>query len=174
MHTTHYFLIALAILVQLGCTRTEDDRLVVTKDPSDASGTLCDVKFATFTIPKGWTANRSDKNTYAILSRSNENHPNLSQMISIDIGKPVDPTARASADGFAAKWGGRVEDASLSVDGEMAFRVTCPPDNKTVRPIDCVVMMRDGRLFMLIGGARETGNLNAAIDEIVASWKWKN
>ncbi|MDZ7619970.1 MAG: hypothetical protein U1E05_23465, partial [Patescibacteria group bacterium] len=65
-------------------------------------------------------------------------------------------------------------DASLSVDGEMAFRVTCPPDNETVRPIDCVVMMKEGRMFMLIGGARETGELNAAIDEIAASWKWKN
>ncbi len=173
MHTKYYLLIVLAILVQRGCSRRQDDRLVVTRDPSDASRSVCDVQFATFRTPKDWTPNRSDGTTYAILTRSNETYPNLSQMISIDIGMPVDPTARASADGFAADWRGRVEDASLTLDGEMAFRVTIPPDNKTVRPIDAVVTMKDGRLFMVIGGARETGDVNAAIDEIVASWKWK-
>lgn len=173
MRAKPYLLVALVILVQPGCDRRQDDRLVVAKDPSDASRFLCDIKFATFRTPKGWTPNRSDKETYVILSRSNETYPNLSQMISIDVGKPVIPTARASADGFAANWRGRVEDASLSVDGEVAFRVTIPPDKKMVRPIDAVVTMRDGRLFMIMGGARETGDVNAAIDDIVASWKWK-
>ncbi len=173
MHAKHYLLMALAILVQPGCGRRQDDRLAVTKDPSDASRFLCDVTFATFRTPKGWAPNSSDGTTCAILSRSDEVYPNLSRMITIDIGKSVDPTAKVSADAFAAEWGGRVEDASLTVDGETAFRVTIPPDKRTVRPIDAVVMSKDGQLFMIIGGAMETGDVNAAIDDIVASWKWK-
>ncbi len=173
MQTEYYLLIALALLVPRGCAQRQNDRLVVTRDPSDASRFVCDVKFATFRTPKGWTPNRSDGTAYAILSRSNETYPNLSQMVSIEIGTPVDPTARGSAEGFAADWRGRVEDASLTLDGETAFRVTIPPDNKTVRPVDCVAAMKSGRLFLIIGGARETGDVNAAIDDIVASWKWK-
>ncbi len=173
MQTKYYLLIMLAILVQLGCARRQDGRLVVTRDPSDASRFVCDVQFATFKTPKGWAPNRSDGTAYAILSRSNETYPNLSRMISIDIGKPVDPTARASAEGFAADWHGRVEDASLTLDGETAFRVIIPPDNKTVWPIDAIATRKDGRLFLIIGGARETGDVNAAIDDLVASWKWK-
>jgi len=169
----HNLLTALTIAVLSGCAFGQDDRLVVKKDPSNASRFICDVKYATFKTPKGWRPNRSDKNTYAVLSRSNETYPNLTQMISIDIGKPVAPTAKAVADAFAKKWHGQVEESSLNIDGETGFRVTIPPDNKTVRPIDCVITMKRERVFMLIGAAKQNGELSNALDEIVASWKWK-
>jgi hypothetical protein len=166
--------IILAIWPLVGCGIGTDDRFSVTKDPSDPSRVVCDVNFATFAVPKGWTANRSNKNTYALLTRSNESHPNLSQAISIDIGKPVEPSAQATAEAFATEWHGRLEDATLSVDGETGFRVIVAPDNENVKPIDCVVAMKNGRAFLIIAGAKESGEANAAVDQIVASWKWKN
>jgi hypothetical protein len=168
-----YLLVSLAITLLLGCGQGQEDRFSLSKDSSGGAPLACDVKFATFNIPKGWQANRSDKNTYVILSRLNESYPNITQMISIDIGKPVTLTAKASADAFAAKWSGRVEEASLNVDGESGLRVTIPPDKKTVRPIDCVITMHGERVFMLIGGAKDNGEIHTAIDEIVASWIWK-
>ena len=130
------------------------DRLVVNVDPLDRSRFFCDVTYATFRTPKGWSPNRSGGNTYAILSRVGESYP-FTQMISIDIGKPVAPTTEATANAFAKKWNGQVAPISSKIDGETAFRVNIPPDHKTVRPIDCIIAIRDGRLFMLIGGARK-------------------
>jgi acyl carrier protein len=151
-----------------------DERLRVTKDPSDASRLICDVKFATFTTPSGWTANESDKNSYAVLSLSREKYPNLTRMISVDIGKPVEATTEANAISFAKQWGGTVQDASLSVGGEPALRVVIPPDGKSLRPIDCVLTVRNGRLFMIIAGATQNDGISSALDEIIGSWKWKN
>ena len=152
----------------------QDNKLSICNDPADASRFLCDVTYATFETPKGWVPNRSGKNTYAILSRANETYPYLTRMISIDIGKPVEPTTKAVAEAFANKWRkGQVEVLSLQIDGEVAFRVTVPPNNNTMQPVDCVIAMRDGVVFMLIGGAKANGDVSDALDEVVASWKWK-
>ena len=146
----------------------------MTKNPSDSSTYVCDVKFATFKTPKGWQPNGSDKNSYAILSRTNESYPNLSQMITVDIGKPAEPTAKASADAFAKEWRGKVEEETISLDGETALRVNIPPESNRLQPIDCILTIRNGRLFMLIAGAKEAGEVSSALDELVKSWKWKN
>ena len=151
-----------------------DERLRVTKAPADASRLVCDVKFATFTTPIGWTANRSDKNSYAVLSLSDEKYPNLTRMISVDIGKPVEATTEANAISFAKQWGGKVQDASLALDGEPALRVVISPDGKSLRPIDCVLTVRNGRLFMIIAGAMRNDEISSALDELINSWKWKN
>jgi hypothetical protein len=169
----HSLLIALIVAVLSTNALGKDDRLVVQKDPSDPSRWICDVKYATFKTPKGWQPNRSDKPSSAILSQASESYPNLTQMISVDIGRPGVPTTKATADAFAKKWNGQVDKVPLKVDGETAFRVTIPPDKKTVRPIDCIIAMKAGRLFMLIGGAKEKGDVSKALDELVASWKWK-
>jgi hypothetical protein len=167
-------LIALFVIAFLPhCVYGQQDRLTVKGDPDDPSRYICDVKFATFKTPKGWRPNRSEKQTYAILTRSNETYPNVTQMISIDIGKPVAPTAALMADEFAKKWNGSVIKGSLKVDGEEGFRVKVTPNKKEVRPVDCVVVLKNKRVFMLIGGSKENKGLEKAIDDLVASWKWK-
>jgi hypothetical protein len=151
----------------------QEDRLLVRSDPDEPSRFICDVKFATFKTPEGWRPNRSGKNAYAILTHVDEVYPDVSEMISIDIGKPVLPTAELMAEAFAKKWKGKVLKDPIKVDGEKGFRVTITPYKKEVRPIDCVVVVKDKRVFMLIGGAKEKNGLEKAIDDLVASWKWK-
>jgi hypothetical protein len=164
-------LITIAVLT-CGVDR-QKDRLVVRSDPDDPSRFICDVKFATFATPKGWRPNRSEKATYAILTRADEAYPDITEMISIDIGKPVLPTAELTAEAFAKKWKGKVLKEPVKIDGEKGIRVTVTANKKDVRPIDCVVVIKDKRAFMLIGGAKEKNGLEKAIDELVASWKWK-
>jgi hypothetical protein len=171
---TIVLVVSLAVIGNLKGARPSghDGKLVVHKDPL-ASQFTCDVKYATFQTPAGWRPNRSGGNTYAILSRTDESYPNLTQMISIDVGKPVEPTAKAMANAFAKKWNGRVAELSLTIDGVEGFRVTIPPDKKTVQPTDCMVTVREGRAFLLIGGAKEGGDVSRALDEVLASWRWK-
>ena len=163
----------LTLVLFCGYAYGQEDRLVVRKDPADASRFICDVKYAAFTTPKGWEPNRSGGNTYAILSPSNEVYPKLTRMISIDIGKPAKPTSKEIAVAFAKTWNGRVADAAVKIDGEEGYRVTIRPDGKTLRPADCIVAIRDGRAFMLIGGAKEDGDIGKVLDELIAAWKWK-
>ena len=151
----------------------QEGRLLVTKNAADPSRWDCDVTIATLTTPKSWQPIPSGKNTYALLTRESEKHPNLTSVISIDLGKPKLPTAKASADDFAKEWKGRVEAQPLKLDGEPAHRITIPPDGKTLRPVECVVAYHGGRSVLVIGGTKEMAGLHEEIEELVATWKWK-
>jgi hypothetical protein len=169
------FLLSLAICpFSVACA--QEDRLVVREDPSDTSRFICDIKFATFTTPIGWRPNRSGGKTYAVLTLSSENYPELSQKIMIDIGKSIEPTAKGLAKAFAKEWKGEVSSESVDLDGEQGYRVTIPADPKTLSPTDCIVVVKDMRGFLLMGGATDTkaaSKLPKVMDELVASWKWK-
>ncbi len=62
--------------------------------------------------------NRSGKSIYAILTPEAEAYPKISKMISIDVGKPVEPSPEAIAEGFAKIWKGTVQKEAIEVDGE--------------------------------------------------------
>jgi hypothetical protein len=152
----------------------DEKRLDVKPDPKDPSRLQCDIGFATFTTPKLWKPNRSGKSTYAIPTPENEALPNISRMISIDVGKPVQPTAKAIAGAFAKTWKGSVQEQTIQVDGQPGYRIQCPPSPSKVQPVDCIVVVHEGRAVLLIGGAKKTGDTEEALNELVTSWKWKN
>jgi len=169
---------SLLVLVCLCCfvstkAFAQEERLVVRKGSKDPSLFVCETKHATFNVPKDWQPNQSGGATYAILTKSNETYPKVSQMISIDIGKPSEPTAKKLAEAFAKKFNGSVGEVAIEIDGEKGWRVTIPTDKKSIRPVDCIVAFKDGRSFLLIGAAKEAGDLPKALDELVAGWKWK-
>ncbi|MFN6139668.1 MAG: hypothetical protein ACK480_14355 [Planctomycetota bacterium] len=169
------FIAIFFLLSSVDLTQAQTDRrLDVKPDPSDPSRFLCDIGFATFTTPKSWKPNRSGKSTYAILTPEADAYPKISKMISIDVGKPVDPSPEAIAQGFAKTWKGAVQKETIQVDGEKGYRIVCPPDPNKVQPIDCVVVLKDGRAVLLIAGAKKSGETDDAMNELVKSWKWKS
>lgn len=168
--------ITLFLLLSILCVAhaQNEKRLDVKPDPTDGSRFQCDIGFATFTTPKSWKPNRSGKSTYAILTQENESLPNISKMISIDVGKPIVPTAKAIAGAFAKTWKGSVQEQTIQVDGQPGYRIQCPPSPNKVQPVDCIVVVHEGRAVLLIGGAKKTGDTEEALNELVKSWKWKN
>lgn len=168
--------VALLTVVSLASSAIgDDDRLKVHKDPEDPSRFICDVGHAMFTTPKGWRPNRSNGVTRAILSRSDETYPKLSRMISIDVGKPTKKTAKETAEAFARRWDGKVAERTVIVHGEQGYRVRIPADaanESKVTPRDCIVVMRNDQVFLLIGGAVEDVDVSKALDELVATWMW--
>ncbi len=165
--------VMMAVLLLTVDTSSAEERLTVLKDPADPSRFACDITYATFTTPKDWRPNKSGNNTYAILTRQNETYPDVTQMISIDIGKPIDSTAKAAAESFASKWKGTVVKDTIDVDGVEGYRVLIPSDKKSLRPTDCIVIMNRDRIFFLIGGAKEDKVFDSTLTELVKSWKWK-
>ena len=151
----------------------QDDRLVVKKDPSDPKRLICELKYATFKVPEGWQPNRSDGKTQCILTKSADKPTSTSPMIMIDVGKPSDPSAKELAKSFAKMWGGEVLEKSLKVDGEEAFKIAIPPTEKKVQPTNAIIVIKDSRAFMLIGGAKSDEKLDKVLEQLAADWRWK-
>lgn len=147
--------------------------LVITRDSEDKSRYRCDLGFATFTTPKDWNPNRSNRQTYVILTHKDENPPKNTKMISIDGGKPTKPTSKEMAQEFAKKWKGSILGKTVSLDGEEAYRVQCEPNAEKSQPVDCVVIVKDNRLLLIIAGATKKGEVEKAVDDLIATWKWK-
>jgi hypothetical protein len=165
--------VCIVLLTQAFSPAQDTGGIVVERSPSDPSRFLCDIGFAKFTTPKAWNPNRSGKPTYAILTHESEKYPQITKMISVDAGKPVGPNSKAMAEALARKWNGRVLNETVLIDGEVAYRVKCKPNPNRVQPVDCIVIVREGRGLMLMAGALKTGETDAALNDLVASWKWK-
>jgi hypothetical protein len=74
---------------------------VVTRDSEDKTRYRCDLGFATFTTPKDWNPNRSNRQTY-------------------------------------------------------------------------VIIVKDNRLLLIIAGATKKVEVEKAVDDLLATWKWKS
>ncbi|MFN7874756.1 MAG: hypothetical protein ACK5PB_05525 [Pirellula sp.] len=168
-----YLILFLLTGVHAHVSSARADDLVVTRDSDDKSRYRCDLGFATFTTPEDWNPNRSNRQTYVILTHKDENPPQNTKMISIDGGKPTKPTSKEMAQEFAKKWKGRILDKTVSLDGEEAYRVQCEPNAEKPQPIDCVVIVKDNRLLLIIAGATKKGEVEKAVDDLIATWKWK-
>ena len=94
-------------------------------------------------------------------------------MIMIDVGKPSNPSAKELANSFAKMWGGDVREKSLKVDGEEGFKIAIPPTEKKVQPTNAIVVIKDSRVFMLIGGAKSDEKLDKVLEQLAADWHWK-
>ena len=169
--------VCIAVCIALGAPTfghaQDADVIAVKRLPTDPSRFVCDIGFASFTTPKAWNPNRSDKPTYAILTHVRETYPRITKMISIDARKPVAPTSKGLAEALAKKWKGHVLKDTVELDGNLAYRVKCVANPDRVQPVDCVAIVRDGRALMLMAGALKVGETDAAMNALVTSWKWK-
>ncbi|TWT50054.1 hypothetical protein CA85_52760 [Allorhodopirellula solitaria] len=77
------------------------------------------------------------------------------------------------AEALAKKWNGKLIDNPIKLDGEPAYRVKGKPNPSRVQPIDCIVVVTDGRVVMLMAGAQHVGTVDEALTQLAASWKWK-
>jgi hypothetical protein len=128
---------------------------------------------ASFTEPTGWvrlTPDKAKTKGWFISPDSNRSAPEL--MIMVDIGKPTDPTLRATAEGMARSWGGRVLDEKTSLDGVEALRVRVEKPGRGLRPVEGVVAMKEGRLYLLMGGAVPGRKVADQVEEVRKGWKW--
>lgn len=165
--------LCVSMLVSGVALAQKGESLSIKKSASDPKRFDCDIGFATFTTPKGWSINRSDKPTYAILTPEGETHPKLTKMITIDAGKPTAKGPKATAEAMAKQFNGKVLDETLKVDGVEAYYVKCQADPKQLKPVECVVIANNDKVVMFIAGATKADAAETAIKELVASWKWK-
>lgn len=93
-------------------------------------------------------------------------------MISIDVGKPVFPEVKGSADGLAAKFGGSVSKLPYTVDGADAYRVSIPPNYESMMPRECIVVHHNQRACFLFGGSKSHADIWPTVEAIARSLRW--
>ena len=164
-------LIALLLAFQSGCSDPKGNEILTVEQ---SEGVIVnDVGEARFPTPAGWAPNRSDGNTAVILTRVDANPQDRDEMISIDIGTPVSPDTKASAEGFAGKFSGSVTPLPFAVDGEQAYRVSIPANYEQLMPRECIVVHHAGKVCFLIGGSKSKADIWPTLKEVAESWTWK-
>jgi len=164
-------LLALLLTFQSGCSEPKGNEMLTVEQ---SEGVIVnDVEEARFPTPADWTPNRSGGNTAVILTRVDANPQDRDEMISIDIGTPVSPDAKASADEFAGKFSGGVTPLPFAVDGEQAYRVSIPANHEQLMPRECIVMHHGGKVCFLIGGSKSKADIWPTLKEVAESWTWK-
>ena len=160
----------LALSLFSGCNEPQgNEMLSVTKDEGRA---LNNIGIATIPTPTGWSPNRSGGNTAVIFLRTDADQKSPDEMISIDIGTPSSESAKGSADGLAKKFGGEVADLSFTVDGEIAYKVSIPPNHEQMMPRECVVTHHNNKVCFIFGGSKSRNDIWPTVSEIAESLEW--
>ena len=122
-------------------------------------------------IPAGWTRMRPDrKHTVALLSKSGVPGAWSEGLIKVDVGRPAYPTARQTAQAFAAE-GGRVHEEPILLDGVEGVRVQTDSSDLS-RPREVVVVYRGGRVYLIMAAAKDSG-VEHAFAQVLKSWRWE-
>ena len=170
MRQTVTALITFTLVFYVGCGQQSDNgALSVTKTGDHLA---IDIGIASFPTPKGWMPNRSDGNTVVILIRKGADPAALEEMISIDVGVPVSPDAKGTADALAKGFGGTVSELPYTVDGVDAYRVSIPDNYESMMPRECIVVHHNQKVCFLFGGSKSRKDIWPTVDEIAKSWSW--
>ena len=128
---------------------------------------------ASFSEPAKWVRLTPDKpkmKGWFISPDSDRKAPMA--MIKVDVGKPVNADLHAMAEAMARNWHGRVLDEKTSLDGVEALRVRVDQPGPGLRPVEGVVALRGGKLYLLMGGAVPGRSVADQVEEVRKGWRW--
>jgi hypothetical protein len=94
-------------------------------------------------------------------------------MITIDASLGSGKTAEENAQNVASTYSGKVSTDKLLLDGETAFRVDAVNTTKTLTPVEVILAIHNGFLYMILGSAVSGNPASDQIDQIVKGWKWE-
>ncbi len=96
-------------------------------------------------------------------------------VIKVEAGRAADPDLLTTARSLAESWGGSLVDENSELAGTSAMRIHASHLGQGMQPIDAIVAIHAGRLYLIMGGTLESGlDVAGALEEIRASWRWKS
>ena len=129
---------------------------------------------ASFSEPKGWkrvaTEGPTSKGFFHSPDSDREGHPKA--MILIDIMETDEATSRVSATRMAREWGGKVLDEKTTLDGVEASRVQYSKPKSGCRPIEGVLAIKGGKLYVLMGAVAPGRSVAGDLEAVRKGWKW--
>ena len=132
-----------------------------------------------FSAPAGWVPLPPEKaKTKGCFISPDSARGDPKAMIQVDIGGPMElslPFARdvrAAAQGLAREWGGTVTDDPTTLDGVEALRVRVERPPGQLKPVEGIVCMRDGKVYLIAGSSKDGTAMGQGVEEVRKSWKW--
>jgi hypothetical protein len=126
-----------------------------------------------FDLPDGWLRMKPDKQkllAWVISPGSDRRQPKA--MIMVETGKPRSPDLAETAAGYAAMWGAKVLEEPTDLAGVPARRVRGKNPTPEMRPVEAVIAIRRGQIYLIMGGVTAGHSCSAEVEGIRRSWKW--
>ncbi len=126
-----------------------------------------------FSQPKGWIEQTRDKSKTIAWWISPDSAPAKPlAIIMVECGQTSDHSLDEVARGLAKNFHGEVDGSPTTLGGTHALRVVAKNDGRTIRPVEAVVTIHDGLLYLVMGGAVTGHSVKDELEAIRASWDW--
>jgi hypothetical protein len=128
---------------------------------------------AMFSEPAGWgRVQPPNSKTIGWFVNPGATSADATRMILVDFGRPTERDARATAEGLAKQWGGAVVNEPTSLDGVPGYRVRVEKHGPGLKPVEGIVVHREGRTYLLMGGAVPGQSIAEELEQVRRGWKW--
>ena len=162
--------------LSLGCDYSVPAGQPVKQSTAQASQALRVPEDETFTVevPEGWSSvpSKPSKTKVFLLTGIEGNQPPQG-MVKIDVGLPVAPTAKETAEAFAAQGTEKTVIEPAALDGAEGFEVQVDGTGLD-RPQRMLVVLKEGRLYLLMAASESTVDVIPVYEQLKQSWKWKD
>jgi hypothetical protein len=121
----------------------------------------------------GWITTQRDKGKSVVQwlgPRSTAEKPTA--FLTIEAANGTSATAEESAKSLAKSWSGAVDTERADLDGESAFKITAPAKGTGLSPVEAIVTMHQGYLYLVMGGVTPGMSCRSQIDQIAKAWRW--
>jgi hypothetical protein len=126
-----------------------------------------------FREPKGWKDQLRDKaKTVARWISPDSTPEGPVAMILVECGRTPARSLEDVADGLARSFHGAVADRPTTLGGTRALRVVAKNDGRALRPVEGLVAIHDGLLYLVMGGVTAGHSIADELEAIRASWTW--
>jgi hypothetical protein len=128
---------------------------------------------ASFAEPSGWVRIQpTNKKTIGWFVNPGATSADARRMILIDFGRPTEPDARKSALDLAKQWRGTLLEKPISLDGAPGYLVVAENRGPGLKPVVGIVVHREGRAYLIMGGAMPGDSVAEEVEEVRRGWKW--
>jgi hypothetical protein len=126
-----------------------------------------------FKAPNGWHEQmRTKAKTLAWWISPDSAADKPAALIMIECSRTPARSMEEAARGLAKNFDGAVADRPTTLGGERALRVVAKNEGPNLRPVEGLVVMHDGLLYLVMGGVTAGHSVADEMEAIRASWSW--
>lgn len=123
--------------------------------------------------PPAWQEAIPDRGSVVAEWISPESRPGtVRALIMVELKRPASTDSHEIASQLAQSWGGKVIDKPDVLDGERAWKIQAPVSKSELQPLEAVIAIHQGRLYMIEGGGMPGYSCHEQVEFIRSSWKW--
>ncbi len=128
---------------------------------------------ASFSEPSGWVrVQPKDSKTIGWFVNPGATSKTAQRMIVVDFGRPTEADTRKAAQELAKNWGGALLEKPIALDGAPGYLVVAENRGPGLKPVVGIVVHREGRAYLIMGGAVPGDSVAEEVEEVRRGWKW--